>query len=203
MALRNRKRPGRRAGGHVLRHRQHRHVQSFTAQIAWTPDGEIILYTGAAELGQGSDTVLRQMAAARLNVDPERIRLIRGDTDLTTNAGATSASRQTYISGNAVLEAAGDLENLILSEAENMLEIHRRDLELSGGIIAVKGSPSSNISVTDVAGRLADKGVELKGRGSFDPETVALDPVTGQGSPYETYAFAAQVALAEVDRASG
>ncbi|MEW6263232.1 MAG: xanthine dehydrogenase family protein molybdopterin-binding subunit [Thermodesulfobacteriota bacterium] len=174
-----------------------------TAQVEWTPEGEIRLYTGAAEIGQGSDTVLRQLAAVRLGLDPERIRLVRGDTDLTTNAGATSASRQTYISGNAVVRAAAALEEMILSQAGEILEIGRGDLEMRAGEVRVKGSPGRGLPVERVAERLVERGLAPKAGGEFDPATASLDPETGQGVPYATYSFAAQAAWVEVDSCSG
>ena len=173
-----------------------------TAQVEWTPDNRIILYTGAADIGQGSDTVLVQLAAKRLGLPPERLELVRGDTDLTTDAGASSASRQTYISGNAVLEAAADLERIILEEASEALEIHVRDLEMEGEEIRAKGSPGHALGVVEALRRMAVKGKKAKGQGRFDPDTTGLDPKTGQGSPYAAYAFAAQAAWAEVDPAS-
>ncbi len=88
-----------------------------TAQIQVLPNGKLVLFTGAAEIGQGSDTVLCQMAAQFFGVPLDLIRLVRGDTTRTTSAGATSASRQTYISGNAVLSAAQTVEELLLQEA--------------------------------------------------------------------------------------
>ncbi|MEW5725178.1 MAG: molybdopterin cofactor-binding domain-containing protein, partial [Thermodesulfobacteriota bacterium] len=174
-----------------------------TAQIEWTPEGRIILYTGAADIGQGSDTVLRQLAAARLGVADERLELVRADTDRTTNAGATSASRQTYISGNAVLSAAAALEDMLMAQAEEIMEANRSDLEMRAGEIRIKGSPASKITVEQVADRLVARGVPPKAGGEFDPVTVRLDPDTGQGVPYATYAFAAQAALVEVDSCSG
>jgi len=173
------------------------------AHLEWTGSGQVVLYTGAAEIGQGSDTVLRQLAAARLGLAPERIGLVRGDTDRTANAGATSASRQTYISGNAVLRAAEDLEKILLDQAAETLEIHARDLELNGPFIQVKGLPGAGVEVVEAVRRLEEKGLRARGAGSFDPETSPLAPGTGQGSPYAAYAFAAQAALAAVDRASG
>lgn len=173
-----------------------------TAQVEWTPEGRVILYTGAAEIGQGSDTILCQLAAERLGLDLDRIELVRGDTDLTTDAGASSASRQTYISGNAAVNAAADLERMLLEEAGQALEIHPRDLALIGDQIRVKGSPEKTVSAAEMAGRIKARGEEPKGQGRFDPEIVGLDPKTGQGSPYATYGFAAQAAWAEVDQAS-
>ncbi len=174
-----------------------------TAQVEWTPEGRIILYTGAAEIGQGSDTVLRQMAAARLKVPLDRISLVRGDTDRTTNAGATSASRQTYISGNAVVNAAAALEGLIFGRAGEVMEANPLDLEMAEGRIWVKGSPNRAIRVEEIMRRNTDQGQAMKGSGDFDPVTVSLDPDTGQGEPYGAYAYAAQIARVEVNSYSG
>jgi CO/xanthine dehydrogenase Mo-binding subunit len=174
-----------------------------TAQVEWTVDNKVILRTGVADIGQGSDTVLCQMAAENLGLDYDRIELVRGDTDHTTNAGATSASRQTYISGNAVLKAAENLKALILDEASEMLEAARPDLIFQGEAISVTGYPDKSLSVIDVVHSLERKGREIKGEGDYDPITQALDQKTGQGAPYETYAYAAQAALCQVEQASG
>lgn len=174
-----------------------------TAQIEWRPDGRVVLYTGVAELGQGSDTVLRQLAAERLGLDPDNIDLCRGDTDRTTNAGATSASRQTYISGNAVLAAADNLEALLLEAAREYKGGKHLDLEMRGQKICEKSGQMWTIETTEVARFLAESGREAKSGGKFDPNFSALDPETGQGRPYATYAYAAQCALVEVDNASG
>ncbi|KMY68081.1 hypothetical protein AAU61_09765 [Desulfocarbo indianensis] len=174
-----------------------------TAQMEWLPDGRVVLYTGVAELGQGSDTVLRQLAAQRLGLEPEEIDLCRGDTDRTTNAGASSASRQTYISGNAVLNAADNLEELLLTGARELLGARHLDLDLRGRLILEKGGQGRTLEVKEVARFLASEGREIKAGGRFDPNFTALDPATGQGRPYAAYAFAAQCALVEVDTASG
>jgi CO/xanthine dehydrogenase Mo-binding subunit len=78
------------------------------------PDGSVTLYTGCADIGQGSTTVLAQIVAETLGLETDAIQLVVGDTKYTTNAGATSASRQTYISGNAVKEAAEKLRELLM-----------------------------------------------------------------------------------------
>lgn len=174
-----------------------------TAQIEWRPDGRVVLYTGVAELGQGSDTVLRQLAAERLGLDPDDIDLCRGDTDRTTNAGATSASRQTYISGNAVLSAADNLEALLLKGAREFMGGRHLDLDIRGNLILEKGGQGRTLEVEEVVRFMVNEGGQVKAGGKFDPNFTALDPETGQGRPYATYGFAAQCALVEVDTASG
>ena len=171
-----------------------------TAQMEIDPNGEVRLFTGAADIGQGSDTVLLQIASESLGVPLKEIRLIRADTAITTDAGATSASRQTYVSGNAILNAIKDLKQEITKEASRLLEVDRQDLFFEDGKIKSKSNPSVSLSVKEMAKRC---GRVLRGEGSFDPETTRLDPETGQGAPYATYAFATHLAEVEVDTETG
>jgi CO/xanthine dehydrogenase Mo-binding subunit len=172
-----------------------------SAQIEWRPDGVVVLYTGAAEIGQGSDTALVQLAAQRLGLEPEEITLCRGDTGLTTSAGATSASRQTYISGNAVLAAADALEAELIAGARRMWNARHQEVELAGRSLAASDGRSA--PVEEVVRFLGRRGSGLKAEGRFDPNFSALDKATGQGRPYAAYAFAAQCARVEVDEATG
>jgi len=171
-----------------------------TAQIEVDPNEEVRLFTGAADIGQGSDTVLLQIASEATGVPLEEIRLIRADTALTTDAGATSASRQTYISGNAVLNAIENLKEESIQEAGKILGVEGKDLYYEAGEIKCKLEPSVSISTKEVAKRC---GRILKGEGHFDPETTRLDPKTGQGSPFAAYAFATHLAEVEVDIETG
>ncbi len=77
---------------------------------------EVILYHAAAEVGQGAHTVMQQMAAEAVGVPLERVRLVASDTSSTRNSGSVSASRMTFMSGNAIRGAAA--EALRLWEAE-------------------------------------------------------------------------------------
>jgi len=174
-----------------------------TAKIKIDLGGNITLYTGCADIGQGSTTVLAQIASEILGVQPQEIQLFVADTRCTTNAGATSASRQTYISGNAVKEAAEKLADVLLSEAVNKLKVAKSDLMLEGGFVKETGNPDNAVEFSFLAGRANQKGVPLKWQGYFDPETVPLDPDTGQGVPYATYAYASQLVLLTVDTLTG
>ena len=174
-----------------------------TAQVKIDLGGNITLYTGCADIGQGSTTVLAQITAEILGILPEEIRLFAADTRCTTNAGATSASRQTYISGNAVKEAAEKLAGVLLSEAVNKLKVPKSALILEGGFVKESGNPANSVDLSFLAQRANQKGIPLKWQGYFDPETVPLNPETGQGVPYATYAYASQLALLTVDTLTG
>jgi CO/xanthine dehydrogenase Mo-binding subunit len=173
-----------------------------TAQVELGEDGRFTLLTGAADIGQGSDQVLLAICAEALGVDPRDLHLVRGDTGRTTNAGATSASRQTYISGGAVLEAAARLRERVLAHAEEFLEVSRDDLELAGCRVQSRSMPSRGVDLRQLLPAFAAAGESAREGGTFDPDTSALDHQTGQGRPYGTYAFAAQVARVAVDRAT-
>ncbi len=171
-----------------------------TAHVEIDPQGQVRLFTGAADIGQGSDTVLLQIASEALGIPSSEIELIRADTARTSDAGATSASRQTYISGNALLDAVGRLQEEAMREARWLLQAGEKDLYVGDG--KIKSKPSSDISLPlrEVAKRCERT---LRGEGTFDPITTQLDPKTGQGIPYATYAFATHLAEVEVDTETG
>ena len=108
-------------------------------RIGIDASGRITLYSGAVDIGQGSNTILVQIAAEALGVRLETISLVAGDTSLTPDAGKTSASRQTFVSGKACELAALDLRAKLfaLARAPQGSALDRTaGLGLSGGLIA-------------------------------------------------------------------
>jgi CO/xanthine dehydrogenase Mo-binding subunit/aerobic-type carbon monoxide dehydrogenase small subunit (CoxS/CutS family) len=169
-----------------------------TMRIALGRDGRLTLFNGAVDIGQGSSTVLLQIAADALGLPPERFDMVVGDTDLTFDAGKTSASRQTYVSGNAARLAGADLRAGILKLANAGPDAV---LWLDGARLTIAdGESSRTIDLSTLAADAA--GVVLEGMGTWDPPATALD-ANGQGSPYGTYGFAAQMAEVEVDMRLG
>ena len=167
-----------------------------TMRVALTAEGRIVLRSGAAEIGQGVSTILAQICADAIGVPMERVELVVGDTDLTADAGKSSASRQTFVSGKATELAGLDLRRRIFAAAgapEGEWEDRRYQLELAnGGVVFRKLGRRHAWQPRE----------ELVGEGTFDPPTTPADG-NGQGTPYATYAFAAQVAYVEVDLALG
>jgi len=174
-----------------------------TAQIEMGLDGAVTLYTGCADIGQGSTTVLGQIAAGMLGLAPDEIRMIVADTKLTTNAGATSASRQTFISGNAVRDAAAKLADVLLTEAVDIMKVPKNLLVAEGGFVSHKEDPGRRAPFSKLAARAHRKGIPLRWQGYFDPVTSPLDPHTGRGEPYAAYAYACHVAEVTVDITTG
>ena len=76
-----------------------------TIRVGLRRSGRVFLYNGAMDIGQGSSTVLPQICADALGLPVALFDQVMGDTDLTADAGKSSASRQTFVSGNAARDA--------------------------------------------------------------------------------------------------
>ncbi len=161
-------------------------------------DGTAVLFSGAVDIGQGSSTVMAQIAADALGVPVAAIRLVTGDTDRTRDAGKTSASRQTFVSGNAARLAGEDLRRQILrlTNAGERAAIRLRQYR----VVVEDDMNERTIELTRLP--VIERDCVLIATGRYDPKTTALD-TDGQGIPYETYAFAAQIAAVEVDTELG
>lgn len=164
-------------------------------------DGRIVLFQGAVDIGQGSNTVLAQIAADAIGVDLARISLVRADTARTLDAGKTSASRQTFVSGQAAKRAGQALRQSILRLVNAGKTAH---LSFEDGSVRVSddgiGAGGRRLDLTAMAVDSDD--LVLSAEGTFDPPTTVLD-ADGQGEPYATYAFGAQVAEVAVDMELG
>jgi CO/xanthine dehydrogenase Mo-binding subunit len=119
---------------------------------------------------------------------------VMGDTDLTADAGKTSASRQTFVSGNAARLAGEQLRARLIALLD--MPAHAQ-LALDGAYLTARADGvERSVDLTTLG--VDANGDVASGVGYFDPPTVPLD-ADGQGSPYATYAFAAQIAEVEVD----
>ncbi len=175
-----------------------------SAYVELLEDGSCVVRCGAADLGQGSDTALIQIAAESLGLSPEQVSIKSADTQVTPEAGVSSASRQTYVSGNAVRLASEKVRKMLLEEAAAEMEANIDDLIIRNDRVFVKGSPERHLTVRDVCQRLRAMGVLTTGSGMFNPPTAELlDPETGAGIPYGAYSYATQMVEVEVDTETG
>jgi CO/xanthine dehydrogenase Mo-binding subunit/aerobic-type carbon monoxide dehydrogenase small subunit (CoxS/CutS family) len=165
-----------------------------TMRLTLAADGTLTFWNGAVDIGQGSTTVLAQIAAAALGVPVAALRLVLGDTDLTADAGKTSASRQTFVSGRAAQEAGLALRAQLLRLANAGADAK---LALDGDVVTIDDS-GRQVRLHLAALPRNDGDIVLESIGRFDPPTEPLD-ASGQGVPYATYGFAAQVAALSVD----
>ena len=169
-----------------------------TIKIGLTPDGMIVLHQGAVDIGQGSNTVIAQIAADGLGIPLAAIRLETGDTAITPDAGKTSASRQTFVSGRAAQAAASVLREKLLRFA-NVSNL--ATLDLAPGKLVIRDGDATRSLDLSALPQDAD-GYVFSAVESYDPPTAPLD-ARGQGSPYAVYGYGAQIVELEVDLALG
>jgi CO/xanthine dehydrogenase Mo-binding subunit len=172
------------------------------AALEMAPDGSVLLRTGASEMGQGIHTALAQLAAEALGVELSAVRLLGPDTARAPDAGAAVGSRQVYVSGNAVLDAARPIRESLLEAASEQTGLPRAVLSLRGGVLYAE---DERISVTTVnlAARAAAQGLPLHGEGFYAMQYSPDFPADGYPYAHEVFTFGAQVAQVLVDIETG
>jgi CO/xanthine dehydrogenase Mo-binding subunit len=174
------------------------------AVVKVNEDGTATLLTGTVETGQGSLTILAQIAAQELGIATEDVHVVSADTDTTPMDTGAIASRTTYVTGNAVRLAAEKAKLMLFEVAAPLLGVKPNQLDLKDHKIQVKGFPQRNMHIGDVAEHARTvSGQPPIGSATFNPATVALDPDTGQGIPFATYVYATQIAEVDVDDETG
>lgn len=169
-----------------------------TIRFGLKPDGRLALHQGAVDIGQGSNTVIAQIAADALGLPLGHIDLVSPDTDLTPDCGKTSASRQTFVTGTAAERAGRALRHMLLRLA-NAGE--GATLSLDDGKLVVRAD--TVVRTIDLAALPRDGfGYVQCAEETFDPPTSPLD-ANGQGIPYAVYGYGAHLAEVEVDTRLG
>lgn len=174
------------------------------AVVKVNEDGTATLLTGTVETGQGSLTVLGQIAAEELGIATDDVHVVSADTDATPMDTGAIASRTTYVSGNAVRLAAAQAKGVLFEVAAAMLGVNADQLEARDRKIQVKAYPQRSLPIGAVAHQAqVVRGEPPLGSGSWNPPTVPMDPETGQGKPFNTYVYATQIAEVDVDDETG
>ncbi|MGC8879198.1 MAG: molybdopterin cofactor-binding domain-containing protein [Anaerolineae bacterium] len=170
------------------------------AAIEARPDGTLIVRVGAAEIGQGMVAVLSQIVAEEFGVTPERVTVISGDTAQCLDGGATTASRQTFITGNAVRHAAQRLKQLLALTAAEYLGVAPQKVIFRGGIVCGEHSERA-MSLEEIV-QLAHR----EGRATCADYVYVAPPTAplGQaGDSHFAFGYAAQAVEVEVDTMTG
>lgn len=176
-----------------------RHGGYESATVRMDGGGNVVVSTGMPTIGQGLDTTLAQVCAARLGLDPTKdVRVVAGDTDRTPySPWGPVSSRGASVGGGAVHLAADRLAEALRRGAALRLEVSPSDIELAGGRASVHGAPDVHLPIAEVAaairrGEFIDQGIEpsLETAAVFDP-------------PELTFSFAVHLAFVRVDTETG
>jgi 4-hydroxybenzoyl-CoA reductase subunit alpha len=167
-------------------------------------DGGITLLTGAADIGQGSSTLLVQVAAEVLELPLARFRVIAADSVLTPKDNGSYSSRVSFMVGNAALRAAEAMKQVLVAAAARKLEVAPEQVEWAGESCAVAGSERSLSFDEVVRAALADSGtLTTKGTWTAPPETQGGKFRGAAVGSSAGFSYAAQVIEVAVDEATG
>jgi carbon-monoxide dehydrogenase large subunit len=166
------------------------------ARVEIDPSGEVVVYTGAADLGQGIETVLSQVVADALPIDIERVRVVHGDTAQIPFGGGSYASRGTVLGCNSAVVAVGEVRKKLLQLAAVALQADEKDLSIEKNCVVKKGVGAS-VPFVHLA-KLAAPNTALP---------LGIKPgISGEGffrAEHMTYPYGVHMALVEVDQETG
>ena len=162
------------------------------AEISASPDGKIAILTAVPDIGTGTHTLLQQIAAEVLTIPPADVRAEIGDTETFENDASPGGSKITNMSGHAVLAAAEELRERLISIAASMLACGAGDVKLVKGRFSTARGAKKSLSFAAVCRRAADGNGELRIRHCY--EAKGRSPVA---------AFVVQIAEVRVDGETG
>jgi len=139
------------------------------AIVKFDEDGGVTLVSGVVDNGQGNEGVVLQIAAEALGVPVGEIELVASDTEVTPLDQGAYSQATTLVSGKAVMLACEDAKRQIFEIAAELMEVGVEDLDLKGGKVFVRGTPSRAISLAKAIRTGLLKGINVVGHGSFGP----------------------------------
>ena len=177
---------------------------SASAWVGMELDGGAVVRCAAPDVGGGQTSSLCSIAAEVLGLPLEDVVAVGRDSHFTPRAGTTTATRQLFMSGNAVLKASRELRRHVVDQAAELLEAGAADVELADGRAFVRGVPSRAVTLGEVVRAMSASGRTMQVLDKYDaPSAPTIDPRTGQGKPFNDYTFGTQAVEVEVDGETG
>jgi CO/xanthine dehydrogenase Mo-binding subunit/aerobic-type carbon monoxide dehydrogenase small subunit (CoxS/CutS family) len=168
------------------------------AEVELYPDGMLEVRTSSAEIGQGLVTVLQLIVAEEFRVPPSRVRVLLSDTDLTPDGGPTTASRQTYVSGNAARGAAEVLRQAVATTLAEKYDQPPERIRFVEGLAQVNGHA---IPLGDAVATMQAEGRQA--RAAYEYWAPDTRPLGEGGDMHFAFSFAAQAVEVEVNTRTG
>lgn len=189
-------------------------------------DGHIDVYVEVSDVGSGGISVMWQIAAEALGVEKDLVKIIFTSTQVTKDSGTAAASRQTYNTGNAVLDAARNLrknmdlvitdevgsnEETTISKGEEVYN-EEKSFDIGKAYCSRENIKEKDVEEKNLLNeedlkylydRMKDSTLSTKADGYFKADTTTINLETGQGNPYWPYTFGAQRVTVEVDDETG
>ncbi len=167
-------------------------------------DGSVVIRCGVPDLGAGQVNSLCQISAELLGVPLENTTIYSTDSALTPLAGTSTATRQLYMSGNAVYQAASNVRKVLLDRAAKYLEEPPEKLDLADGRAFVRDDPDNSLPLAELAAMCAADGLPLSNLALFRaPFSTTLDPENLHGDVFPDFTFGAHAVEVAVDTDTG
>ena len=168
------------------------------AEVEVYEDGTAEVRTSSADMGQGLDAVVAQCTAEELGIPYGSVRVLLSDTDLTPDGGPTTASRQTYVTGNAARLAASAMREALASVAAEKMDVPPDEVRFEEGLMRYNGS---SVPMGEVVGWMKQQGLEP--RTMFEYWAPKTQPLGTGGDMHFAFSYSTQAALVEVDLETG
>lgn len=167
-------------------------------------DGTVIVRSGVTDIGAGQASALGQIAAELLGVGLDDVVVYNSDSAVTPLAGTTTATRATYMTGNAAHKASSILRCRLIDFAAKELDAQPGEVDLANGQAFVIDNPSNFIWLKDLAARGASEGLQRSELSIFRaPFTDPIDEETGQGPVFPDFTYGCHAVEVAVDTETG
>jgi 4-hydroxybenzoyl-CoA reductase subunit alpha len=168
-------------------------------------DGGVTALTGAADIGQGSSTMVAIAVAETLDISLDRVRVVAGDSAVTPKDNGAYSSRITFMVGNAAIDAAKQLKAVLVAAASRKLEARPEDVECVGEVFRVGSGDQSSLPFADVvaAALVGEGAITVKGSFTCPPDVQGGKHRGGAVGSTMGFSYAAQVVEVSVDDATG
>jgi xanthine dehydrogenase molybdenum-binding subunit len=166
--------------------------------------GKLSVFTGAVEIGQGTESALRQVVAEAVGLAIEDVTIVAHDTDICPWDVGTHASRQAFIACNAALQCAQELKRKIFEAASEQMEADPAELELVQGRVRRRGAEAEALPLAKVLRKahFSSQGKMIMAETFYDPPNEMLDKEL-KGNLSCAWAFGTHGAEVEVDTETG
>ncbi len=177
---------------------------SASAWVGMELDGTAVVRCAAPDVGGGQTASLCSITAEVLGLPPEQVVAVGRDSHFTPRAGTTTATRQLFMSGNAVLVTAREVRRHLVDQAAELLEAAPGDIELADGRAFVRGATGRAVGFAVIVKAATAAGRPVQALEKYDaPSAPTIDLATGQGKPFNDYTFGTQAVEVEVDCETG
>ena len=173
------------------------------AWVGIEQDGTVVIRCGVPDIGAGQSNSLCQIAAEILGVPLEQVTIYATDSALTPLAGTSTATRQLYMSGNAVCSAANTIAARLKRRAAEQIGVSEDAIVLGNARAHDAADPDSSINLADLAKLCASEGIELSHLSQFNAPFVEGLDEDGQGEIWPDFTFGAQAVEVSVDTETG